>query len=171
MAKPSLVNIGRIETFHGVHGELRVTPWTDFPRRFKKLEKVWVRSSDSQVREFQVERVRLSGRRVILKLAEVDTREAALELRGALLQIPRPACMVLPNNSFYVFDLIGLRVKSSRGEVIGEITDVWFMPANDVYVVRQGEKEWLIPAVREVIKSVDVEAGEMIIEPMEGLLD
>jgi len=79
--------------------------------------------------------------------------------------------MVLPNNSFYVFDLIGLRVKSSRGEVIGEITDVWFMPANDVYVVRQGEKEWLIPAVREVIKSVDVEAGEMIIEPMEGLLD
>ena len=75
-----------------------------------------------------------------------------------------------PDDEYYIFDLIGLKVKTADNPCLGEVTDVLTLPANDVYVVRDGSKEYLIPAIKDVIKKIDLDQEYILIEPIDGLL-
>lgn len=167
---PQWVTIGIVTGAHGINGELKVVPMTDDPQRFRLLKSISFESPANNLREYLIQRVRLQTKSVLLKLDGIDDRTRAEQLKGVELKIPREACLELPENEFYIFQLIGLLVYSSHGEYIGKLTDVMEMPANDVYVVQAAEKELLIPAIKDVVKKIDLEQGVMTIELLEGLL-
>jgi 16S rRNA processing protein RimM len=168
--EPDFVVIGLLRRAHGVKGELSVQPVSNVPERFNGLGAVLVRQNGS-VREVAVEAVRTKGKSVLVKLEGVDDRTSAEMLAGAELGVRRRDVWPVPEGTYYVFDLVGCRVMGGAGREIGVIEEVWTLPANDVFVVRLGSKEILIPAVKTVVKQVDLEARVVLIEEMEGLLD
>ena len=150
------------------HGELKIEILTDFPERFASLRTVYL---GDDAKPFSVERARLHGSKAaLLKLKGIDSTQAAEKLRNLLVQVPMDEAVPLPEGKFYLYQLIGLKVKTTAGEPLGEVVDVLDTAgANDVYVVHDGAREILIPAIEPVVKQVDLERGEMIVERMEGL--
>jgi 16S rRNA processing protein RimM len=168
---PDFVVIGFIEKAHGTQGAVKVKPTTDHPPRFKQLRSVFVESPDGEIAEFQISKVTVKGEIVYLCFENIDTREKALALKGSALEIRREDCLPLEEGSFYHFELVGLTVKTVTGEDVGCVEEVWDLPANAVIVTRKEGREYLIPAIKEVIRRIDLEKGEIIIDPMEGLLE
>lgn len=169
--KDQMIAIGRITRAQGLRGEVNIEPLTDDPGRFSLLERVTVEKSDGLAQVMKIEKARVVKQRVILKLSDLTNRTEAEAWRGAEIKIPQHECLPLAAGSYYIFDLIGLQVVTAAGTVIGEITQVMDLPANDVYVVQSETREYLIPAISEVIKNIDLDAGLMTINPIEGLLD
>lgn len=169
------VAIGEIVASHGLRGELRVVPLTDFPKRFATTESVLLGAAgrEPEGEPVRVERASLHGRFVLVKLAGVETMEAAEALRHRLLFVPREEVAPLPKGRFYVFDLIGLSVVTEEGTPLGELTDVVENPANDLFVVRRGggQRDLLIPALKSVVREVDQEGGRMVVRLLPGLLE
>ncbi len=167
MPKPRYLTIGRVLKPWGYRGELKIEIMTDFPDRFASLKTVFLGEA---AKPFAVEHARITGKSVRLKLKGIDTPEAGARLRNQLVQIPTEEAVPLPPGHYYLYQLVGLRVKTTQGENIGQVVDILETGANDVYVVRNDDREILIPAIEPVVKKVDLENGELIIEPMEGLL-
>ena len=125
---------------------------------------------DGEIREIGVEAVIARGGTLVLKLEGVDDRAGAQALTGSELGVRMAEVWPVPEGTYYVFDLVGCRVVGNSGE-IGVIREVLKMPANDVLVVDSGSREVLIPAVKSVVREVDLEGRVVTIEEMEGLLD
>ena len=156
---------GRIVATHGVHGEVKVQPWADDPSFLLNFDKVLLRN-----RPVAVEQARVHKSQVLLKLAGIDTMEAAAALRGQILSIDRSDA-ALDADTVFIADLIGLPVFADGAE-IGKITEVLSLPANDVYVVKTDSgKEVLLPAIRQCILDTDLEAGRITVHILDGLLD
>lgn len=164
------IAIGKITRTRGLKGEVVVFPYTDDPDRFFLLKEVWVSGKESS-KIFQIEKIKKFKQNIFLKFQEINSPEAAKPLVNSFLEIEKENLLPLPQNRFYVFDIIGLKVLTTQKEKIGVIKDVISFPANDVYVVRGGKKEYNIPAVKEVVKEIDLEKKTMIIEPLKGLLE
>ena len=161
-APPDLIVVGEVTKPHGLRGAMRVAPVTDFPDHLLTLRNVVV-VDDRGGRTMAVEAAHQAGRFVVMKLAGIDTAEAAGRLRGAALGIPASEARPLPAGQFYVFQIVGLRVRTPEGRPMGEVADVLRTGSNDVYVVRSAEgRETLLPAVEGVIETIDVEAGEIV---------
>ncbi len=166
------VTIGAVTAPHGVRGEVRVMPLTDFPDRFFELERVFVVKGDERVERRVLGVKTLSRGLFLLRLEGVDCREDAETLRGAEIQVPRADVVPLPPGVYYVFELVGARVITPEGAFLGRLEDVLTTAANDVYVVKDdGGREILIPAVKHVVRSIDVERGEIVVDPPPGLLE
>ncbi|MBQ9340988.1 MAG: 16S rRNA processing protein RimM [Lachnospiraceae bacterium] len=164
--------IGAIIKPHGVHGEFKVYSTTDDNERFKKLKNVIVRTAKDEFTA-KVVSVKASETDVILKIEGYDTPEAIEKLRKAELFVTRDNAVKLKKNEYFVADLIGLKVTDiDMGDELGILTDVLQTGANDVYEVTiSEEKKVLIPAIKECIRSVDIEAGNMEVHLLPGLLD
>ncbi|NMB44888.1 MAG: 16S rRNA processing protein RimM [Firmicutes bacterium] len=167
------VVIGEITRPHGVQGAVKVIMHTDYPHRFDSLAEVYVGRDDA---EPQLVSFALAGRQegqVICHLGGVESREAAEQLRGLLLMIPRDQVVDLPPGHYYIFDLVGLSVYTEAGEYLGRLKEVLQLGANDVYVVEAAtrEQDILLPAIEEVIVSVDLDRGRMLVSLLPGLLD
>ena len=156
------VTIGRITSIHGIKGELRVMPLTDFPERFAAGAEVWLDGAPVRVR-----RGRQHGREMIVALEGIETRDAAEALRGKELLAPSP--LELDEGVFYQHDIIGLRAETPEGEALGLVAEVISTGANDVYVVRGERGELLLPAIEDVVREIDVANGRVIVELMPGL--
>ena len=115
--------------------------------------------------------MQLINRGVLLSLQGIESRNDAERLRGATLEIPGDQVLPLAENEYYYFQLIGLQVVAESGESIGKVEDIISYPANDVFVVRMGEREVLIPDVPDIICKVDLQNGCLVINPLPGLLD
>jgi len=170
------VTIGQISKVRGIKGEMVVVTLTDDPKRFSLLEKVLV-SKDEKITLFEVEKVRIELKtkklkeRVLLKLKGVESPEEAKKLVGGFLEIEKEDVIKLPEGRYFIFDIIGLKVITTEKKELGTVKEVISLPANDVYVVQGEKKEYDIPALKEVVKKIDLERKLMIIEPKEGLLD
>lgn len=164
--------IGAIIKPHGVHGEFKVYSTTDDNQRFKKLKNVIVRTAKEEFTA-KVVSVKASDTDVILKIEGYDTPESIEKLRKAELFVTRDNAVKLKKDEYFVADLIGLKVTDTdTGNVLGTLTDVLQTGANDVYEVTiSEEKKVLIPAIKECIISVDVEAGNMKVHLLPGLMD
>ena len=165
------VTIAKVTRPHGVAGEVKALPLTDFPERFSKLGTAYLEFKDGTTREVGLERARHRPPFVILKFAQVDSASEAEALRNSFLVIGRDQTVELPPDRFYDFELTGLRVETEAGEQVGLITDVLHFPANDVYVVERDKQEILVPAIRDVVTEIDVNAGCMRIKALDGLLE
>lgn len=168
MPSPALIVVGRVARPHGVRGELRVVPDTDFPERLPALREV-VLMKDQESVTARVRAVRPHGAAVLMALEGIDSADAAARWRGAMVAVPRDQAATLPPGRHYVADVIGLRVETEAGEVVGTVTEVIRTGSNDVYVVAGPDGEVLVPAISSVVAQVDVAAGRLIIRPMEGM--
>lgn len=155
---------------HGIKGEVVVIPITDELQQFEKVKQVSLQDHQGRRKFFAIERVKVAPDRIIIKFENIDDRDSALELKGWYIDKLSDECEALPADEYYIFDLIGLKVMTTANVWLGEIIDVLSLPANDVYVVQDGANEYLIPAIKAVIKKVDLEQEHILIEPLEGLL-
>jgi 16S rRNA processing protein RimM len=117
----------------------------------------------------RVERQRVSAGRVVLKLAGIDNREAAEVLRGALISVPAEQAVALPAGTYYWHQIIGLRVVDLEDRPLGQIADILATGGNDVYVVRSNGRELLLPAIRDVVKEIDLDGGVVRVDLLPGL--
>jgi 16S rRNA processing protein RimM len=164
------ITIGKITRTRGVKGEVVIEPYTDDPERFFWLKEVWI-SGKKITKFFQIEKVKKFKQKIFLKFQGINSPEAAKPLVNSFLEIEKKNLLPLPQKRYYIFDIIGLKVLTIQGEEIGVIKDVINLPANDVYVVRSGKKEYDIPAIKEVVKEIDLNKKIMIIKPLKGLLE
>jgi 16S rRNA processing protein RimM len=165
-APPEFLIVGRILAPWGIKGEVKVEVITDFPERFAPCNLVYLDS-----RPFEIESCRHHKQFLVLKLAAIDSVEAAGKLRGCDLTIPRADLPELPEGQYYTFQLIGLNVVTTEGESLGHVTDIMTTGSNDVYIVEGKRGDILIPAIEDVVKSIDLKKGTITIEAIEGLLD
>lgn len=164
------VTVGQVVALFGVRGELKVRLLTDIPNRFSELDAVYV---GQQHTRHVIESVRpYKGEMIILKLANFDDANAAEALRNAELQIPLSKVAKLPPDSYYQHDILGLQVLTLGGKAVGTIVDIIVTGSNDVYVVKTLDgTQQLIPAIKDVIKQIDLIRRTMHIDPIPGLLD
>ncbi len=167
--KPEFVAIGIITRPHGINGEVVVSPITDNPMQFMELRQVYLKGDEDNRQTFKIERIRQKKTGFIIKLSGINDRNQAEELKNFFVERRREREEHLPADEYYIFDLIGLQVVTTSGEVLGKICEVLSLPANDVYVVQSQSREILIPAIKDVIKQIDLEAEIMEIEPLDGL--
>lgn len=156
LSHSSLVVIGRILKPFGVRGEVRVESLTDVPGRFEGLQTVTLALSNGGKVETKVTSVRQIDQGFILGFSGFSTPEAAAPYRGAWIQIPVSHNLPRDRDTFYQFELIGLRVEDSNGQVIGNIEEVLEYPQHHVLVIRSQDREVLVPASRRTIEMVDL---------------
>ncbi|MBI4496485.1 MAG: 16S rRNA processing protein RimM [Chloroflexi bacterium] len=164
--EPERVVVGRVLGTWGLRGDLRVQPLTDNPERFQPGQTVWLRGVPRRI-----EASRAQKGQVILKLSGVARAEEAEALRGEVLEVPIAEVPALSEDWYYHFQLVGLQVWTEDGRFLGAIADILETGANDVYIVRGADREYLIPAIAEVVQQVDLEAGRMTIRELPGLLE
>lgn len=165
------LQIGKIVNIQGIKGEVRVIPLTDNPERFKKLD--WLYIDKNGIKDkYYLEGVKYLKNLVVLKFKGVDDPEAAEALRGAFLLIDRKDAVKLPENSYFICDLIGLKVADENGKLLGELKDVLQTGSNDVYVIKcENGSEILLPALKSVVMDISIEEGRMSVIVPKGLLD
>lgn len=163
--------VGIISSTHGVRGEVKVFPTTDDVRRFKKLKCV-ILDTGKEERVLEIEGVRFFKQFAILKFKEIDNINDIEKYRGQSLYVTRENAVRLKKDEYFIADLIGISVQDENGSVIGTLQDVIETGANDVYQIAMNDgRELLLPAIKQCVLEVDVEAGFMKVHVMDGLLD
>lgn len=164
------LQIGKIINIHGVMGEVKVIPLTDDPARFKKLKWVYIEINNS-LEKFNITGVKFFKNTVIVKLDGIDTPENAEKLKEHFMVVDREHAVSLPDDTFFVCDIIGASVYDENGILLGELVNVLQTGSNDVYVVRDSNNsEILIPALKSVVKKVSVKDGRIDVVLPDGLL-
>jgi len=164
-----MIAIGEIVAAHGLDGEVRVQPHTDFPERFSRLDSVWVTPPGQSRRQYHIQRARMHETKllVIIRFDEVRSQYKARSLVGSVIEVEDDQAVKLPEGTYFEHDIIGLNVETSDGQQLGPITEILHTGANDVYVTAA----CLIPAIPDVIIEIDIERGRMLVEAVPGLLD
>jgi 16S rRNA processing protein RimM len=163
--EPTVV-VGRVTRPHGVQGEVAVLVLSEVPGRFADGAAVWLEGG----RVLTVRSSRPHKGRLLVRFEEVPDRAAADELRGALLVVPVSMSPPLPEGSWWDHELIGCAVGTDAGRALGEITEVIHTPANDVWVtVDAAGAETLVPVLRDVLVSVDVQGRTIVVRDVPGL--
>ncbi len=157
--------VGHVLGQWGGGGEVKIQVLTDFPDRFEPGREVYLDGHP-----LIIERSHLHKGYLILKLSTIDTIEVASRLRGKDLEIPLSEAHALPEGEYYRFQIVGLKVFSNTGEPVGRITNILPTGSNDVYIVHGPQGEVLIPATEDVVKSIDLKSGRMLIDVIDGLL-
>lgn len=158
------INIGKILRSHGIKGELSIYPLTDDIKRFDILTKVTVTPDN---KEYMVESVRYNKDLVIIKLKGINSRNESDLMRGKYLSVLRKDAAILPDNSFFIFDIIGCRVITPNGEEMGIVKEVLTLHSNDVYVIlNENGNEIYLPALKSLVHDVDIR-NKIIIAEME----
>lgn len=165
------LRVGVITSTHGVHGEVKVFPTTDDPKRFKKLKEVLLDTGKGQF-PLEIVQIKFFKNMVILKFKGHDRIEDVEMYRGRDLLVTRDHAVELGPDENFIVDLIGLSVVTDEGESLGTLTDVLLTGANDVYeVTMEDGKKVLLPAIKQCILNVDLEAGKVLVHVLDGLLD
>ena len=165
------LKVGVITTTHGVRGEVKVYPTTDTPERFLDLEYVLL-DTGRERRQLEIERVKFFKNLAILKFKGIDNINDIEKYKGKELRIPREEGQELDEDEYYIADLIGMDVVLEDGSAFGTLKDVLETGANDVYIIKTTEgKEVLLPAIGDCILDVDLDANQMTVHLMKGLVE
>lgn len=161
------IKVGQVVNVVGLKGELKVYHYSDYKERFEELTKVYLEGI-----RYQITGVRYMKELVILKLAGIDDRTEAEKHKGQEIFIDKEDIRVLPEDTYYIFDLIGLTVIDEDGARLGILSDVIQNSAQDLYEVeRENKSKFLIPAVEEFILKVDLQEKTMTVRLIEGLME
>ena len=173
MAPSSLVAVGEVLRPHGLGGEVRVRVLTDRPEeRFGGLRECVLWEPDVDRREpCRISACRVEGDSVLVKLDGVDSPEHARQLAGRLLAVDRALALPAPEGHFYPWQMEGARVETRDGRVAGAFVGIEGGSGQDLWVITDGERERLLPAVPEIVVEVNVAERQIVIDPPEGLLE
>ena len=164
---------GKITSAHGIRGEVKVFPITDDAKRFKKMKKCFLaRSENDEGRLFEIESSRIDRGNVLLKFKGVDDRDEGEKLRGLFIFVGREDAVKLPEDRFFIVDLIGLNVTDDEKGPLGVVNDVYETGANSVLSVkRKGKKDLQIPFLKAVCYDVNLEGQKIRTKLPEGLYE
>ena len=164
-----LLQVGVISSTHGIAGEVKVFPTTDDVNRFDYLKEVILDTGREKL-NLTVAGVKYFKNMVILKFKGIDNINDVEKYRQKSLYVTRENAVKLKKNEYFIADLIGLVAKSDEGEDLGTLSDVLQTGANDVYVLsKEGSDDILLPAIRECVKEVDLDNGEITVHLLPGL--
>lgn len=164
--KKEYLEAGKIVNTHGIKGEVKIMSYTDVPELLCEFDRLFL-----DKKEIFIERARVAKNMVIAKLEGIDTPEQAEKLRNKILYMHRDD-LELDDDTYFIQDLIGVEVKDADTDIVyGKIIDVMQTGANDVYVIKGDKKEYLVPAIADVVISTDIDNNLMIIRPLEGLFE
>jgi 16S rRNA processing protein RimM len=167
----NMIAIGRISRPIGTRGEMKVLPLTDDRLRFSGLQSVWVGHDSDSAGQFDIHIVRIDAKQVVINLNGIETLQEANKFRNKYLFVPMEQTIKLNPGSYFMDDIIGCEVVTEEQTKIGIVADLLSLPANDIWVVRNGSKEFLIPAVKAIVRKVDVKMKRITINALEGLLE
>jgi 16S rRNA processing protein RimM len=166
-----LVAFGRVAGVHGLRGALKVRAENPESANLDLIKRLFVQR-DGALAEHRVQSFARAGQGLLkVQLEGIDTIEKAQALRGTDLYVAGGDLPAPAPNEFYYFQVLGLRVETTDGQMLGQIEEVFFNGANDVWVVKEGRREVLIPVIDDVVRRIDLEAGLAIVEAIPGLLD
>ena len=165
------ISIGYVSAAHGVKGEVRITPLTDFPERFDHMDTLSLYLNGALVRSLKVLRVRgHEGKGELIIESDMQDRDEAQLLVGASVLIDPEDRVSLPEGSFWVDDLIGLQVVDNEGKILGVVDNIISTGGKDVYEIKdESGKQHYVPAVDDFVKEIDIPSGKIRIELIEGL--
>lgn len=166
------VTIGQLNKPRGTRGEVEVLILTDFPERFRPGLRVFLVPPMPDRRELLIKEVEHQPKGLVLAFEGLETRNQVEALRGHYIAVPSDEVVELPEDYYWIDDLVGLEMVTTSGEVVGTVKDITRGAGGDMYVVVDGSgRERLIPAVEEIVKEIDPPNGKIVIDPMPGLLD
>lgn len=161
------VKLGKITAPVGIKGEVRVYPYTDEPTRFSTIQKLNVDGVS-----FHVEKVRYLKNMVVLKLSGINSRNDAEQMRGKELSIEKELLWDIPEDTYFIKDLLGCSIVSEDDVFIGTLSDVIQNKAQDLYeITKEDGRTFLIPAVKEFVIRVDTQNKRIVVRLVEGLTD
>ena len=163
------VLVGEVVRPQGIKGKLKVRPLAD-PDVFSAANGVYLEKGKEPAAYYKVLSSQLHKGAVLLGIEGIDTMSRAEGLVGSQVFAEISTLEKLPEGEYYWFQIIGLDVLTEEGRLLGKVAEILPTGSNDVYVVRDGSKEYLIPAIEQVVKVIDVLLGRMVISPMKGLL-
>ncbi|GGA92242.1 ribosome maturation factor RimM [Ornithinibacillus halotolerans] len=167
-----LFTVGKIINTHGIRGEVKVLRISDFDDRFEKGNTLYLVTDNKIVKELTIDGHRIHKGFDLVRFEGLDNINDVEHFKGSLLKISESQLTELEENEFYYHEIIGCEVMTSDGEVIGKIKEILSPGANDVWVVQRPKgKDLLIPYIADVVTEVDVKQKQVVIVPMEGLLD
>lgn len=165
--KHEYLECGQVVGTHALSGEVRINPWCDSPEFLLKFKELYCGGKKTVLK---IVKSRVHGNVVLAKFKGVDSIADAEKMHGSVLYIARKD-VGLEKGRYFISDLIGCSAIGKKGEVYGVISDVSATGANDVWHIKSGSKEYLIPAIPDVVNSVDIDKGEVIITPLKGIFD
>ena len=164
--KEKYIIIGKIISAHGNRGEIKVKPLTESAERFYQLEDIVISHE-----KYKITRSRIIKDMVILKLEDINQIIDTKDLIGKYIEIERNKAIKLPKGSYFVHEIIGLEVYFDNLSYLGQVSDIIKTGSNDVYVViDECGKEILIPAIKDIVKSINLDGKKIIIKNIEGLM-
>ena len=165
------LEIGQIVNTFGIKGQVKIVPFTDDITRYDELKEIYVEKKN-ELKLFQIEQVNYKKNMVILKLKGIETVEEAEKLRNCYLKIDRKDAKELPKDTYFIVDLLGLDVYTDEWKLLGKVDDIYNAGSSDIYVVKDElGKQILLPAIKDVLKEVDLENQKIIVHLIKGLVD
>lgn len=169
MPEKRFILMGRIVGAHGIAGSLKLASYAESPAVFETGRTLVVRSGNGSETVYEIAWARAQGRSTLLSLKGIAGRSQAEALIGCDVFLDKAVLPKLEDGVYYWDDLIGIEVVSADGAPLGRIESIFRTGSNDVYVIKQGDRELLLPALRSVVRSVDLEARRMEVQVPEGL--
>ena len=164
------LEIGQIVNTFGIKGMVKIKPFTDNIKRFDKLKKVYIENKNGR-KEYEIEELKYHKEMVLIKFKGIETPEDANLLRESYLTVNRADEEPLEEGTYYIVDMIGLEVETEEGEKLGNLVDIFNTGSNDIYVVKNElGKQILLPAIKDVIKKIDMEKRKMTVHLIPGLM-
>jgi 16S rRNA processing protein RimM len=164
----SYISVGKIRGVFGHQGWVKVVIYSGLPNRFEGIKVVYFKDKD----EYQARiltGIQYQGKNILLKFKQVDDREIAKSLNNLEIFLPETEKIELPQDHFFIHDIIGSQVFDEGGQSIGEVQEVLAAGSNDVFVVRSKTGEVLIPAVAEFVLSVDLKKNRIVVRLWEDM--
>lgn len=162
------IQVGKIVNTHGIKGDVKVLPLTDDAHRFDDLKKVYI--GDDKLK-LEITKVAYIKGNVLLKFKRYDNINDVEKFKNLIVWVDEEDKLKLPEDSYFLHDIIGLSVYLLDGTLLGKVKDILQPGANDVYVVKGESGEHLIPAIKNVVKEINIEQQKIVIDAIEGLLE
>ena len=161
------LQVGKISNVHGLNGEVKVIALTDDIKRFGELDGVYMGMDKDY---FEIEKVSYQKGQAIIKFKGISSLAEAEDKINSFLWVKTEEAK-RPEGAYFLFEIIGLEVYDVFGNYVGKVKDVLQPGANDVYVVKNGESEYLIPGIKEIVVKIDLDEKKMTIDPLEGMIE
>lgn len=164
------LEVGQIVNTHGIKGYVKIVPFTNYIERFDELEKVYIKKRNETI-NLDIEDVKYQKNMVLVKFKGIERIEEAETLKNSSVLINRDSAISLEEGEYFIVDLIGLEVYTDEDKLLGKLEDIYNTGSNDIYVVKDElGKTILLPALKKVIKDIDLENKKMTVHLIEGLI-